>query len=68
MRFISTFFQPAGLDELFDLNSVAIRLRLVHSTPKHPSGKQYADYLSFVVESFGLRVELSTEVTRIARW
>ena len=69
MRFISPSFNQQGWTRSFDLNAVAY-----HKTPpaftlqaEHPSGEQYADYLSWLAESSGLRVKLSTDVVATAR-
>ena len=68
MRFISPSFNQQGWTSSFDLNSIAHKTSPAYTLhAEHPSGKQYADYLSFVAESFGLIVKLSTRVTGIAR-
>ena len=51
-----------GWTNSFDLNSVAYGTSPAFSLhSQHPSGEQYADYLSWLAESSGLRVKLSTE-------
>ena len=64
MRFISPSFNQQGWTKSFDLNAVA------HDTSpaffsEHPTGDQYATYLSFLAKQAELRVQARTEVTSI---
>ena len=66
MRFISPSFNSQGWTESFDLNSVA------HGTSpaftlhaEHPTGEQYANYLSALAERGELNVKAKTEVTAV---
>ena len=66
MRFISPSFNMQGWTNSFDLNSVAFGTSPAYSLhEQHPSGAQYADYLSALVSSAKLNVRTSTEVTSI---
>ena len=66
MRFISPSFNMQGWTNSFDLNSVAFGTSPAYSLhEQHPSGAQYADYLSALVSSAKLNVRTSTEVTSV---
>ena len=67
MRFISPSFNQQGWTNSFDLNSVAYGTSPAYTLhSQHPSGEQYADYLTELAEAAKLSVKLRTEVVRIA--
>ena len=66
MRFISPSFNQQGWTKSFDLNSV------VHGTSpaftlhaEHPSGEQYATYLSALAKNAELNIKFGTEVNAV---
>jgi hypothetical protein len=66
MRFISPSFNQQGWTKSFDLNSVAFGTSpgfTLHA--EHPTGEQYAAYLSAVAEAAGLCVRTHTEVLAV---
>ena len=66
MRFISPSFNQQGWTSSFDLNSVAYGTSPAYSLhAQHPSGEQYAEYLSAVAEKGTLCVFTRTEVVRV---
>jgi hypothetical protein len=68
MRFISPSFNQAGWTNSFDLNSVAYGSSPAYTLhSQHPSGAQYADYLSELVELAGLRVQLKSDVLQLQK-
>ena len=70
MRFISPSFNHQGWTKSFDLNSVAYGTSPAFTLhAEHPTGEQYARYLSALAEEGGLRVRTCTEVTpRVYYW
>ena len=68
MRFISPSFNQYEWTNSFDLNSVAFPTSPAYSLhAEHPSGEQYADYLTWVAEVSKLQVKLRTEVISTVR-
>ena len=66
MRFISPSFNYQGWTNSFDLNSVAYGTSPAFTLhAEHPTGEQYARYLSALAEENGLRVRVRTEVTAV---
>ena len=66
MRFISPSFNQQGWTNSFDLNSVAYGTSPAFSLhSQHPSGEQYADYLSELAEAAKLNVKTRTEVVGV---
>merc|ERR1740138_117896 len=66
MRFISPSFNQQGWTGSMDLNSIARGTSpafLMHT--EHPSGDDYADYLTVCAGAYDLRVRTSTEVVSI---
>jgi putative flavoprotein involved in K+ transport len=66
MRFISPSFNQQGWTASMDLNSIARGSSpafLFHT--EHPSGKEYADYLTVCANAFDLNVRTATEVVSI---
>ena len=66
MRFISPSFNQQGWTVSMDLNSIARGTSpafLMHT--EHPSGDDYADYLTVCAGAYDLRVRTSTEVVSI---
>ena len=66
MRFISPSFNQQGWTASMDLNSIAHGTSpafLMHT--EHPSGNDYADYLTVCAGAHDLRVRTSTEVVSI---
>ena len=66
MRFISPSFNSQGWTKSFDLNSIA------HGTSpaftlhaEHPTGEQYASYLTALAEEAELQIRTRTEVTEV---
>jgi putative flavoprotein involved in K+ transport len=67
MRFISPSFNQQGWTKSFDLNSIAYGTSPAFSLhTQHPSGAQYADYLSELAEAAKLSVKLRTEVLQVS--
>ena len=64
MRFISPSFNQQGWTKSFDLNAVAYGTSPAFFS-EHPTGEQYATYLSFLAKQAELRVEARTEVTAV---
>uniref|UniRef100_A0A7S0LH77 Uncharacterized protein n=1 Tax=Coccolithus braarudii TaxID=221442 RepID=A0A7S0LH77_9EUKA len=63
MRFISPSFNQQGWTNSFDLNSVVYGTSPAFTLhAQHPSGEQYADYLSELAEAAKLNVKTRTEV------
>ena len=68
MRFISPSFNQQGWTSSFDLNSIAHGTSPAFSLhAQHPSGAQYADYLSAIAKDARLDVKLRAEVDLIER-
>jgi len=66
MRFISPSFNQQGWTNSFDLNSVAYGTSPAFSLhAQHPSGAQYADYLTELAQAASLNVKLRTEVVQV---
>ena len=66
MRFISPSFNSQGWTQSFDLNSVAYGTSPAFTLgAEHPSGEQYAKYLSVLAETNELNVRPQTEVTAV---
>ena len=66
MRFISPSFNSQGWTDSFDLNSVAYGTSPAFTLQaEHPTGDQYAFYLSELAAAGGLRVDVNTEVTAV---
>jgi thiol-disulfide isomerase/thioredoxin/thioredoxin reductase len=66
MRFISPSFNQQGWTASFDLNSVSYGTSPAFTLhAEHPTGEQYATYLSALAEAAELRVRTSTEVTAV---
>ena len=66
MRFISPSFNQQGWTASMDLNSIARGSSpafLFHT--EHPSGKEYADYLTVCANAYDLNVRTATEVVSI---
>jgi hypothetical protein len=66
MRFISPSFNQQGWTESFDLNSVAYGTSPAFTLhAEHPSGEQYATYLSALAENAELNVRCGTDVKAV---
>ena len=66
MRFISPSFNQQGWTSSFDLNSIAHGTSPAYSLhSEHPSGGQYADYLSALASAAKLQVRTQTEVVSV---
>ena len=66
MRFISPSFNSQGWTDSFDLNSVAYGTSPAFTLQaEHPTGDQYAFYLSELAAAGELRVDVNTEVTAV---
>ena len=66
--FISPSFNQQGWTSSFDLNSIAHGTSPAFSLhAQHPSGAQYADYLSAIARDAQLDVRFCTEVEHIER-
>ena len=66
MRFISPSFNHQGWTKTFDLNSVAFGTSpAFHLGVEHPSGEQYAFYLTKLAKVAGLNIRARTEVTAV---
>ena len=66
MRFISPSFNQQGWTSSFDLNSVAYGTSPAFTLhAQHPSGSQFADYLTELAEAAKLNVKMRTEVLRV---
>ena len=66
MRFISPSFNQQGWTSSFDLNSIAHGTSPAYSLhTEHPSGKEYADYLTVCANAYDLNVRTATEVVSI---
>ena len=66
MRFISPSFNQQGWTDTFDLNSIAHGTSPAYSIhSEHPSGKEYAAYLSAIVKTNELPIRKQTEVVSI---
>jgi len=63
MRFISPSFNQQGWTDSFDLNSISHGSSPAYSLhSEHPSGNEYATYLSAIAETNELQVRVRTEV------
>ena len=68
MRFISPSFNQQGWTSSFDLNSIAHGTSPAFSLhAQHPSGTQYAEYLSALAKDARLEVKLSTDVVQVEK-
>ena len=66
MRFISPSFNQQGWTSSFDLNSISHGTSLAYSLhSEHPSGVEYAAYLSALAERAKLNVRAHTEVVSV---
>ena len=66
MRFISPSFNQQGWTNSFDLNSVAYGTSPAYTLhAQHPSGEQYANYLSELAMAAKLSIKLSVEVLKV---
>eukprot|EP00535_Pseudo-nitzschia_heimii_P008598 CAMPEP_0197176748 /NCGR_PEP_ID=MMETSP1423-20130617/2562_1 /TAXON_ID=476441 /ORGANISM="Pseudo-nitzschia heimii, Strain UNC1101" /LENGTH=575 /DNA_ID=CAMNT_0042626159 /DNA_START=255 /DNA_END=1982 /DNA_ORIENTATION=+ len=66
MRFISPSFNQQGWTASFDLNSIASGTSPAYSLhSEHPSGKEYAEYLSAIAKLHKLNVRCRTEVVSV---
>lgn len=66
MRFISPSFNQQGWTDSFDLNSISKGTSPAFSLhTEHPSGNEYASYLSAIVKTNELKVLKQTEVVSI---
>ena len=66
MRFISPSFNQQGWTSSFDLNSIAHGTSPAYSLhSEHPSGNEYADYLSALATAAELNVRTHTEVVSV---
>ena len=66
MRFISPSFNQQGWTASFDLNSIAYGTSPAYSLhAEHPSGDEYADYLSALASDAKLCVRTQTEVVSV---
>ena len=66
MRFISPSFNQQGWTESFDLNAIAKGTSPAYSLhSEHPSGNEYASYLSAICKTHKLNVRASTEVLSV---
>ena len=66
MRFISPSFNSQGWTDSFDLNSVAYGTSPAFTLQaEHPTGEQYAFYLSELAAAGGLRIQAHTEVKAV---
>lgn len=66
MRFISPSFNQQGWTSSFDLNSVAYGTSPAYTLgAEHPTGIQYARYLSALADEANLNVRTLTEVTAV---
>ncbi len=66
-RFITPSF-PTNSIGMLDLNSVAIKTSPGYSLEvEHPTGKQFAMYLSVVARVFGIPVRENTDVLQVAK-
>ena len=66
MRFISPSFNQQGWTSSFDLNSIAHGTSPAYSLhTEHPSGDEYADYLTALASAAELRVRTMTEVVSV---
>eukprot|EP00966_Prymnesium_polylepis_P201946 4678784-Prymnesium_polylepis.1 len=65
-RFISPSFNQQGWTNSFDLNSIAYGTSPAYTLhAQHPSGAQYADYLSELAEAATLSVKTRTDVIKV---
>jgi len=68
MRFISPSFNQQGWTSSFDLNSIAHGTSPAYSLhAEHPSGEEYAEYLSAVARGAKLNVRALTEVVSVQK-
>ena len=66
MRFISPSFNQQGWTKSFDLNSIAYGTSPAFTLhAEHPTGEQYATYLSALAEKMELPVRTKTEVRAV---
>ena len=63
-----TLLEPAGLNGFFDLNAIANGTSPAYTLhTEHPSGSEYADYLSAIAKTTKLNVQTSTKVVSIEK-
>jgi cation diffusion facilitator CzcD-associated flavoprotein CzcO len=68
MRFISPSFNQQGWTDSFDLNAIANNTSPAYTLhTEHPSGSEYADYLSAIAKTTKLNVQTSTKVVSIKK-
>jgi cation diffusion facilitator CzcD-associated flavoprotein CzcO len=66
MRFISPSFNQQGCTNSFDLNAVSYGTSPAYSLhTEHPSGHEYADYLSAMAKTNELNIRNRTEVVSV---
>ena len=66
MRFISPSFNQQGWTNSFDLNSVAYGTSPAFTLhAEHPSGEEYATYLSVLADKAELNIRTRTEVKAV---
>mmetsp|Transcript_14503 Transcript_14503/g.31819 ORF Transcript_14503/g.31819 Transcript_14503/m.31819 type:complete len:1079 (-) Transcript_14503:43-3279(-) len=68
MRFISPSFNQQGWSDSFDLNSISYGTSPAFSLhSEHPSGVEYAKYLSAIAKTNELRCKFNTEVCAVTK-
>ncbi|EJK47772.1 hypothetical protein THAOC_33489 [Thalassiosira oceanica] len=68
MRFISPSFNQQGWSDSFDLNSISYGTSPAFSLhSEHPSGVEYASYLSAIAKTNELRCKFNTEVCAVTK-